>query len=178
MPGMFVGILLFGSCVLTVVLIYGICEAAKAESNARRIFIERMRQLCKPLQEKKRLSEEIETLKRMPLVTTERMIKMKKQCEIKEIRLKDTAKLMKSKNYKKRFKAEYWQLKIRYEKLETTIARYDCGILDFELTCPIDMLREQLKAMGGYMDILKLRAEKENIKLEWSRDHKNGINEE
>ena len=39
MPEMFVGILLFGSGILTLVLIYGAYEAVKAESNARRTFI-------------------------------------------------------------------------------------------------------------------------------------------
>ncbi len=170
MPEMFVGILLFGSGILTLVLIYGAYEAVKAESNARRMFIERMRQLRGPSPELKRLLEEKERLEKVSFVKLKGVDKMKKQCEIKEIRLKDTAKLMKSKNYKKRFKAEYWQLKIRYEKLETTIARYDYGMLDFELTCPTNILHEQLKAMRGYMDILKLRAEKENIQLEWSQE--------
>ena len=32
--------------------------------------------------------------------------------------LKDTIKLMESENYKERFKAEYYQTKIRYEKLK------------------------------------------------------------
>ena len=31
--------------------------------------------------------------------------------------LKDTIELMTSENYKDRFKAEYWQTKIRYDKL-------------------------------------------------------------
>ena len=31
--------------------------------------------------------------------------------------LNDTVKMMNSANYKERFKAEYWQTKIRYEKL-------------------------------------------------------------
>lgn len=170
MPEMFVGILLFGSGVLTVVLTYGAYEAAKAESNARRMFIEWMRQLCGPSPELKRLLEAKERLEKVSFVKLKGVDKMKKQCEIKEIRLKDTAKLMKSKNYKKRFKAEYCQLKIRYEKLETTIARYDCGMLDFELICPMDILREQLKVMREYMNILKLRAERENIKLECSQE--------
>lgn len=179
MPGMFVGILLFGSGILTLVLIYGAYEAVKAESNARRTFIERMRQLRGPSPELKRLLEEKERLEKVSFVKLKGVDKMKKQCEIKEIRLKDTASFMKSKNYIKRFIAEYWQLKIRYKKLEVTVARYDWGMLDFKLACPIYILREQLRVMREYMELLKLRAEKEGISLEWSAGHeKKRINED
>lgn len=35
--------------------------------------------------------------------------------------LKDTIKLMNSENYQDRFKAEYLQVKIRYDKLKTMV---------------------------------------------------------
>lgn len=41
--------------------------------------------------------------------------------------LKDTATLMVSSNYKERFKAEYYQLKIRLEKLKCMLQKWDNG---------------------------------------------------
>lgn len=41
--------------------------------------------------------------------------------------LKDTATLMVSSNYKERFKAEYYQLKIRLEKLKYMLQKWDNG---------------------------------------------------
>ena len=40
-------------------------------------------------------------------------------CDMKSVKdLKDTAEMMNSKDYKERFKAEYAQLVIRYDKLQ------------------------------------------------------------
>ena len=41
--------------------------------------------------------------------------------------LKDTATLMVSSEYKERFKAEYYQLKIRLEKLKCMLQKWDNG---------------------------------------------------
>jgi hypothetical protein len=41
--------------------------------------------------------------------------------------LKDTIALMNSSDYKDRFKAEYYQTKIRYDKLHRTIIKYEAG---------------------------------------------------
>ena len=41
--------------------------------------------------------------------------------------LKDTATLMVSSDYKERFKAEYYQLKIRLEKLKCMLQKWDNG---------------------------------------------------
>ena len=49
--------------------------------------------------------------------------------------LNDTVKMMNSANYKERFKAEYWQTKIRYEKLHRMTVKYEAGTLDFEPDC-------------------------------------------
>lgn len=80
--------------------------------------------------------------------------------------LKDTAKGMSSPDYKKRFVAEYQQLKIRYEKLDTLTAKYQADKLDFEPTCPLALLLEQQEYMRGYLRCLKVRAEFEGIDLE------------
>ena len=79
--------------------------------------------------------------------------------------LKDTVKLMESEDFKDRFKAEYCQTKIRYEKLHTMIVKYEAGTLNFEPKCSIELLKEQSAAMGKYLYMLEVRAQIENIKL-------------
>ena len=79
--------------------------------------------------------------------------------------LKDTIELMTSANYKERFKAEYYQLKIRYERLVEMIDKYKEGTLDFTLKCPIEVLEHQKNTMEIYLDILADRAEIEEIVL-------------
>ena len=46
--------------------------------------------------------------------------------------LKDTIELMNSEDYRERFKAEYYQVKIRYEKLNKMIIKCEAGNLKFE----------------------------------------------
>lgn len=79
--------------------------------------------------------------------------------------LKNTIDMMNSSDYKERFKAEYYQTKIRYEKLHNMIVKYDAGTLNFEPTCPIDLLKHQKSMMGQYLYDLEVRAEIEEIKL-------------
>ena len=54
--------------------------------------------------------------------------------------LKDTATLMVSSDYKERFKAEYYQLKIRLEKLKCMLQKWDNGECQFTPTCPRSMI--------------------------------------
>ncbi|WP_295781895.1 crAss001_48 related protein [uncultured Veillonella sp.] len=63
-----------------------------------------------------------------------------------------------------RFRCEYKDLKYRYNKLHRMIVKYDAGTLDFEPTCPIELLRRQKAAMGEYLNILEIRAEIENVR--------------
>lgn len=49
--------------------------------------------------------------------------------------LKDTIELMNSSDYKERFKAEYLQVKIRYDKLHKMLVKWDAGTLNFTPTC-------------------------------------------
>lgn len=79
--------------------------------------------------------------------------------------LKETIEMMNSKDYKERFKAEYYQTKIRYDKLHKTVIKYEAGTLDFEPTCPIEFLIEQKKHMGMYLHALEVRAEIEDVEL-------------
>ena len=86
--------------------------------------------------------------------------------------LKDTVDLMLSDDYKDRFGAEYHQLRIRYNKLATIVQKYEDGTLGFEPDCSIEILRDQLNAMSGYLIILLTRAMAEGI------DCQEGIDED
>lgn len=67
--------------------------------------------------------------------------------------------------YKERFLKEYNELKERYNKLHKMIVKAEAKTLDFELDCPLDLLKQQAKAMGEYLHILEIRAEIEHINL-------------
>lgn len=82
------------------------------------------------------------------------------------LELKDTVELMNSEDYKDRFKAEYLQTKIRYDKLHKMLVRYEAGTLDFKPTCPINVLVSQKTYMGNYLKQLEIGAEIEGIELE------------
>ena len=90
--------------------------------------------------------------------------------------LRDTVDAMCSDDYKARFMAEYYQTKIRYEKLKKfntkieaarnmayTIGKYKCPMPPHD--CPDELLREQQSVMGNYLHLLELRAEIEGIEL-------------
>lgn len=79
--------------------------------------------------------------------------------------LKDTVELMLSDDYKDRFKAEYYQTKIRYEKLHKMLVKYEAGTLDFEPATPLCILKNQKRAMGEYLHDLEVRAEIGKIEL-------------
>lgn len=79
--------------------------------------------------------------------------------------LKDTIELMQSEDYKERFKAEYWQTKIRYDKLHNMVVKIDAGTLEFEPTCPPDLLKSQVGFMGQYLYALEVRAQIEGVEL-------------
>ena len=79
--------------------------------------------------------------------------------------LKDTIEGMTSPDYKERFKAEYQQVKIRYDKLDAMTVKYEAGTLSFTPSCPLDLLKEQQRHMGNYIYCLKIRAAIEGITL-------------
>ena len=79
--------------------------------------------------------------------------------------LNDTIKLMESENYRDRFKAEYYQVKIRHDKLGAMLKKYDKNELDFKPKCSYTLLLNQYKVMGDYLTILMLRAGIEEIEL-------------
>lgn len=89
--------------------------------------------------------------------------------------LDDTVDMMRSDDYKERFKAEYLQTKIRYTKLKNFNTQVEAAERsEFSRTnrvempkhdCPTDMLREQQHIMGEYLRILEVRAVIEGIDL-------------
>lgn len=78
---------------------------------------------------------------------------------------KSIVEMMNSDDYKDRFKAEYFQLCERVEKLNKTIEKHKEGTLEFELSCPVEMLENQLHHMKEYQCILEERSFMEGINL-------------
>nr|DAE25266.1 MAG TPA: hypothetical protein [Siphoviridae sp. ctWWc42] len=77
----------------------------------------------------------------------------------------DTIDLMTSDDYKDRFMAEYYQVKIRYQKLKSILDKYEEGTLDFEPSCSISLLMIQRDIMEDYLNVLQDRAITENISV-------------
>ena len=82
------------------------------------------------------------------------------------MKLEETVEMMKSADYKERFKAEYYQLVIRYKGLKSMLDKWDNGTLEFKPTCPRSTYNIQIKAMTDYIAILEARAMMEGIELE------------
>lgn len=81
---------------------------------------------------------------------------------------------MLSPDYKERFKAEYQQTKIRYEKLKAFNTRIEAAQLTRDMKsqceepkhdCPAYLIRDQEETMGRYLHILEVRAVIEGIEL-------------
>lgn len=85
--------------------------------------------------------------------------------KIEENPLYNTAVLMKSNDFKERFQAEYIQLKIRYDGLKAMLEKYKAGTLPFQPKCSYELLFTQLVYMENYIDVLKKRAELEDISI-------------
>jgi hypothetical protein len=79
--------------------------------------------------------------------------------------LDETIEGMLSADYKERFKAEYLQAVIRRDKLEAMLVMYADGTLPFEPNSSIALLKAQANVLGAYVNILRLRAEQEQIEL-------------
>ena len=91
--------------------------------------------------------------------------------------LKATVELMVSPDYRERFIAEYWQTKIRYERLKAFNTKIKAvrilGPYAVEIPkhdCPDELLCDQQRKMGEYLHILELRAEIEHIDLNFKED--------
>lgn len=76
--------------------------------------------------------------------------------------LANTVEPMNSVCFRDRFKAEYYQLQIRKEKLEKILRENPNG---FQGGSPVPLLERQLGVMIEYMHILEERAYIENVEL-------------
>ena len=92
--------------------------------------------------------------------------KTREQAGMNHLTLERSAELMPNGDYRARMAAEWAQVIIRLRRLQDMLDAYRDGKLDFELTCPITLLREQALVMQEYVDILEKRAELEGIRLE------------
>ena len=79
--------------------------------------------------------------------------------------LSATAELMRSDDYNDRFAAEYMQVRIRMDRLQKMLDKWDKGELGFVPTCPRSTYDLQLRAMSDYATILEARAKMEGIQF-------------
>lgn len=79
--------------------------------------------------------------------------------------LKETIEMMNSEDYKERFKAEFYQVRTRREKLIDMLDKWNKGELGFEPKCTFEMLCTQRDIMSAYCSILRERAKIEGIQL-------------
>lgn len=73
--------------------------------------------------------------------------------------------LMKSEDYKDRFRAEFYQLEDRIDKLANMLEKYKAGTLNFTPSCSYELLSYQLQTMNAYKRVLEERAEIEGIEI-------------
>ena len=106
-------------------------------------------------------------------------VDLEEVCEVRKFTspFADTVEGMLSPDYKERFRAEYAQTKIRYERLKAfntkieAAFRTECERPEVKKApmpphdCPHDLLREQQEAMGHYLHILEVRAVIEGVDL-------------
>lgn len=79
--------------------------------------------------------------------------------------LRDTIEMMNSEDYKERFKAEYYQVVIRYQKLKSMLNKWDNDQFEFAPTCPRSTYNMQITAMTDYIAVLEARAVMEGVEL-------------
>lgn len=80
--------------------------------------------------------------------------------------LRETVDGMLSEDYKERFIAEFQQVLIRREKLETMLKKLTDGELDFKPDSSVGLLFTQAHIMGAYLSVLIDRATQEGIELD------------
>jgi hypothetical protein len=79
--------------------------------------------------------------------------------------LEDTAAAMFSEDYKERFRAEYYQTKIRVDKMSEMMRMWTVDKLPFEPKCNPNTYLHQMAIMNSYLQVLRDRAEEEGIML-------------
>ena len=81
------------------------------------------------------------------------------------MQIKETVPMMNSADYKERFKAEFYQLLIRLDRLTSMLIKWENNTLDLDPKCSKETLETQVIFMKGYVDILLLRSKIEGIEL-------------
>lgn len=84
---------------------------------------------------------------------------------IRKMTLADTVELMESDDYEDRFKAEFYQTRIRMFKLIDMLDRWDAGTLGFAPASARYLYLMQVKGMGLQLRAMRRRAKAEGIKL-------------
>ena len=82
------------------------------------------------------------------------------------MKLSDTVTMMNSTDDQQRFRAEYFQLSNRVERLSNMLVKYRKGTLNFTPKCTQKLLDAQLNSMIIYKTHLEARAKIEGISLE------------
>lgn len=80
--------------------------------------------------------------------------------------LAQTVTKMLSDDYKDRFVAEYYQTKIRYDKLRHLITQVAAGTAKITPNCSLQVLETQLGDMDQYLADLEVGAQIEDIDLQ------------
>lgn len=86
---------------------------------------------------------------------------------VKNEELAKTCEMMVSPDYKERFKAEYLQLKNRFNGLKRMLDAWDKGTLTFTPTCPRTIYNDQVRDMELYLNVLTLRASMEHVTADY-----------
>lgn len=82
-----------------------------------------------------------------------------------QMKLSETVELMNGEDFKDRFKAEYYQLKIRTEGLKAMLDKMENDTLPFTPKCSYNILYNQYLIMEQYKTTLEKRAKIEDIEL-------------
>lgn len=84
---------------------------------------------------------------------------------IRKMTLSDTVELMESDNYEDRFRAEFYQTRIRMLKLFDMLEKWDAGTLGFTPLAHRYLYLMQVKGMGIQIRAMRRRAKSEGIEL-------------
>lgn len=78
---------------------------------------------------------------------------------------------MASTDWRDRFIGEYNYISKNSLKLHITCTKYAAGTLKFTPNCSLELLLMQLNAIDNYLNVLKIRAFKENINLHLKNEY-------
>ena len=79
--------------------------------------------------------------------------------------LSEISTLMLDSDYRNRFRAEYYHVKVRLNNLKAVLKLWDENKLDFKPDCPRSIYNLQLHAMEDYLAVLEARAAIEKVDI-------------